>query len=276
MGLMHPLVLTSLIAIIMLSGCIGAQSENTLYEQSGTANNSLMIVDAPVKYASVNGIEIGYREFGSGEPILIILPFGATMDKCNDTFIGMLAVNNTVILFDNRGMGYSSDNNETYSMSLFANDTAGFIDALGLSSLNLYGVSMGASIAQEVTLAYPEKVDTLILSSATYSLNISETAILTNGLEAVADNPDADPVLRKYAEANLEWNGTYERLPDISINILLLTGTADVLTPSEVSDTMETRLPHAQSIMFEGIVHSGEMYAPEDYANAVIDFLNSE
>ena len=276
MKLIHPLILTLLIAIVMLSGCIGAQSENTLYEQSGTANNSLMIVNTPVKYASVNGIEIGYREFGSGEPILIILPFSATMDKCNDTFIGMLAVNNKVILFDNRGMGYSSDNNETYSMSLFANDTAGFIDALGLSSLNLYGVSMGASIAQEVTLAYPEKVDTLILSSATYSLNISETAILTNGLQTVADNPDADPVLRKYAEANLEWNGTYERLPDISVNVLLLTGTADVLTPSEISDTMETRLPHAQSIMFEGIVHSGEIYAPEDYANAVIDFLNSE
>ena len=276
MKLIHPLILTLLIAIVMLSGCIGAQSENTLYEQSGTANNSLMIVNTPVKYASVNGIEIGYREFGSGEPILIILPFSATMDKCNDTFIGMLAVNNKVILFDNRGMGYSSDNNETYSMSLFANDTAGFIDALGLSSLNLYGVSMGASIAQEVTLAYPEKVDTLILSSATYSLNISETAILTNGLQTVADNPDADPVLRKYAEANLEWNGTYERLPDISVNVLLLTGTADVLTPSEISDTMETRLPHAQSIMFEGIVHSGELYAPEDYANSVIDFLNSE
>ena len=276
MKLIHPLILTLLIAIVMLSGCIGAQSENTLYEQSGTANNSLMIVNTPVKYASVNGIEIGYREFGSGEPILIILPFSATMDKCNDTFIGMLAVNNKVILFDNRGMGYSSDNNETYSMSLFANDTAGFIDALGLSSLNLYGVSMGASIAQEVTLAYPEKVDTLILSSATYSLNISETAVLKNGLQAVADNPDADPVLRKYAEANLEWNGTYERLPDISVNVLLLTGTADVLTPSEVSDTMETRLPHAQSIMFEGIVHSGELYAPEDYANSVIDFLNSE
>ena len=276
MKLIHPLILTLLIAIVMLSGCIGAQSENTLYEQSGTANNSLMIVNTPVKYASVNGIEIGYREFGSGEPILIILPFSATMDKCNDTFIGMLAVNNKVILFDNRGMGYSSDNNETYSMSLFANDTAGFIDALGLSSLNLYGVSMGASIAQEVTLAYPEKVDTLILSSATYSLNISETAVLKNGLQAVADNPDADPVLRKYAEANLEWNGTYERLPDISVNVLLLTGTADVLTPSEISDTMETRLPHAQSIMFEGIVHSGELYAPEDYANSVIDFLNSE
>lgn len=276
MKLISPLILTLFIAAVMLSGCIGVQSENTSYGQSGTANNSIMIVDTPVKYASVNGIEIGYREFGSGEPILIILPFSATMDKCNDTFIEILAANHTVILFDNRGMGYSSDNNETYLMSLFANDTAGFIDALGLSSVNLYGVSMGASIAQEVTLAYPEKVDTLILSSATYSLNISETAILKKGLQVIADKPDADPVLRKYAEANLEWNGTYERLSYISVNVLLLTGTADVLTPSEVSDKMETKLPHAQSIMFEGIVHSGELYAPEDYANAVIGFLNSE
>lgn len=152
-----------------------SQNDNAISQISevsssiNSSGNFTSIVETPVKYASVNGITIGYREFGSGEPLLVILPFSATMDMCNDTFIRQLASKNRVILFDNRGMGYSSENNEMFSISLFSNDTSGLIDALGLTSANIFGSSMGAVIAQELALDHPEKVDRLILSSATYS-----------------------------------------------------------------------------------------------------------
>ncbi|GAB6286098.1 MAG: hypothetical protein STSR0009_22990 [Methanoregula sp.] len=32
----------------------------------------------PVQYAQVNGVTLGYREFGSGEPLLVVQGFGAT------------------------------------------------------------------------------------------------------------------------------------------------------------------------------------------------------
>jgi pimeloyl-ACP methyl ester carboxylesterase len=252
------------------------EDESTLPDDSNSSDNFSSIVGTPVKYASVNGITIGYREFGSGEPLLMILPFSATMDMCNDTFIGKLADSYRVILFDNRGVGYSSDNNETSSISLFANDTTGLMDALGLPSAHIFGSSMGAAIAQELTLGHADKVDRLILSSATYSLDIPQTEILKNRLQSVASNPDADPVLRKYAEANLEWNGTYERLPEIQKRTLLLVGTEEVLTPVNVSVIIAEQIPDAQLVRFEGVGHSGEQYVPEEYANEILNFLASE
>lgn len=252
------------------------EDESTVPDDSNSSVNFSSIVGTPVKYASVNGITIGYREFGSGEPLLMILPFSATMDMGNDTFIGKLAGSYRVILFDNRGMGYSSDNNETFSISLFANDTAGLMDALGLPDAHIFGSSMGATIAQELALGHADKVDSLILSSATYSLDIPQTETLKNKLQSVVSNPDADPVLRKYAVANLEWNGTYERLPEIQKRTLLLIGTEDVLTPANVSAIIAEQVPVAQVVRFEGVGHSGEQYVPEEYANEILNFLAYE
>lgn len=70
MKLIRHLILTLFIATIMFSGCIETQPENTVHENSVTAKNALTIADTPVKYVSVNGIDIGYREFGSGSLFL--------------------------------------------------------------------------------------------------------------------------------------------------------------------------------------------------------------
>lgn len=276
MKLIHHLILTLLIVVIIFSGCIDSQPENASYDYTSGSTNSFTIVDTPVKYTYVNGIEIGYREFGSGKPFLMIMPFAGTMDMCNDTFISILADRYRVIIFDNRGMGYSSDNNETFSLSLFANDTAGLMDALELPSAHIFGSSMGSSIAQVLALEHPDKVDRIVLSSATYSLDVSQTTILRSKLQDVASNPDADPILRKYAKANLEWNGTYERLPDIQNNVLLLTGNEDILTPANISEEIAEGIPDAQLVLFDGAGHCGEQYLPEEYADMILVFLSLE
>jgi pimeloyl-ACP methyl ester carboxylesterase len=268
------LILPLLIASIIFLGCIETQEENTFYEENGTLNTSFSIVDIPVKYASVNGIDIGYREIGSGEPLVMIMYFSGTMDMYNDTFISKLADGHRVIIFDNRGMGYSTDNEDNFSLSLFASDTAGLMDTLELSSANIFGSSMGASIAQELTLEYPDKVDRLILSSSAYSLDISQTDVLRSKLQNISLNPRSDPVLSKYAAANLEWNGTYDRLPGINSKVLLLVGNDDMLTPADISVEMAEQIPDAQLILFDSVGHCGEQYLPKEYADAIIDFLS--
>lgn len=195
---------------------------------------------------------------------------------CNVTFIEHLAGSYRVILFDNRGMGYSSENNGSFSIALFANDTADLMDALGLDSAHIFGSSMGSVIAQELALEHPEKVDWLILSSTTYSLDVPQTEILKNRLQYRASDPDTDPVLRKYAEGNLEWSGTYERLPEIQNKVLLLAGNKDVLTPSELSMEITEQVPDAHLVQFEDVGHLGEQYLPEEYADTIVYFLGFE
>ncbi|TFH04758.1 MAG: alpha/beta hydrolase [Methanosarcina sp.] len=261
----------ALIFTVLFSGCTGFYGEKTSKEFTEFSLDS-----SPVKYVSVNGVELGYREFGSGEPLLLIMGFGGTMDIWNETFVWELAQDYRVITFDNRGMGYSSDNEENYSLELFASDTAGLLEALGILKASVFGTSMGASIAQELALNYPEKVDKLIFSSAAYSVDAPDTGLLKSMLQSFAGNSGINPTIRKQADANLRWNGTYEHLPEIRSRTLLLVGTEDEYTPPGIALAMVEKLPEAQVIVFEDAKHSGERYFPEKYAEATLDFLKKE
>jgi pimeloyl-ACP methyl ester carboxylesterase len=99
-----------------------------------------------------------------------------TMDMWNPNMLNRLSSNHTIILFDNRGIGQTTAGNypQKFSISQFANDTAGFLAALGLvggsnsssnndQPIDILGLSLGGFIAQEFALIYPDKVDRLIL-----------------------------------------------------------------------------------------------------------------
>jgi pimeloyl-ACP methyl ester carboxylesterase len=70
-----------------------------------------------------------------------------------------------LVMFDNRGAGRTDVSDRKYSIKLFADDTAGLMDARGISEAHILGHSMGGMIAQELVLNYPEKVAKLILCS---------------------------------------------------------------------------------------------------------------
>lgn len=86
-----------------------------------------------------------------------------TMDMWDPLMIEKLSTNHTVILFDNRGMGFTDatfNDNRNYSIQQLANDTAALVDALKIGKLvDVLGLSMGGFIAQELALLYPEKVN---------------------------------------------------------------------------------------------------------------------
>ncbi|MFT3854399.1 MAG: alpha/beta hydrolase [Ilumatobacteraceae bacterium] len=71
-----------------------------------------------------------------------------------------------VIRFDNRDTGQSSNfplGRPGYTLQDLADDVVGLIDALGLGSAHLAGMSMGGMIAQLATLAHSDRVRTLTL-----------------------------------------------------------------------------------------------------------------
>ena len=80
--------------------------------------------------------------------------------------IPRLAPRYRVIVFDNRGVGQTLLPNEAFSIRHMANDAAGLLDAIGVSRAHVAGHSMGGQIAQELALARPELVQTLMLLSS--------------------------------------------------------------------------------------------------------------
>ena len=141
-----------------------------VYGQSGpdqmnsNTTNSVNIQDIPAKKVHVGDIDIAYKTFGKGDPILLISGYSFAMDSWDSTLLETLASNHSVIVFDNRGIGNTTSGSEQkFSIPLFANDTAGFLEALNIKKADVLAWSMGGRIAQELTLNYPDRVGKLIL-----------------------------------------------------------------------------------------------------------------
>ena len=120
----------------------------------------------PSQNVTVGDISIAYKQIGKADakPIILITGGGATMDMWNPLLLEKLtSANYKVIIFENRGVGESTAGTKEFSISQFANDTSGLLDALRISKADVLGWSMGGFIAQQLALTYPDKVDNLIL-----------------------------------------------------------------------------------------------------------------
>ncbi len=271
------LILTIAITICLLAaaGCMGTSG---IVQPAATSvaiqkNPTVSFNATPVQYKQVNGVTLGYREFGSGEPILMIQGFGNTINDWNQTFIGILATKYHVYTFDNRGMGYSSDSNSTTTLSQYADDAAALMPALGYDSMHVYGVSMGSTISQQLVIDHPERVRKLVLDSVTYSIRIPQTKLLLDAIELNAINPAKSEGVHKEAKANLVWNGSYANLSGINKDVMLVVGTADVLTPESVTVQIAGQINGSWLVRFKGLPHVGSHYAPVEYGENALYFL---
>jgi len=73
--------------------------------------DTLNIQDIPAKKVRVGDIDVAYKTFGKGNPILLINGYSFTMDSWDPTLLETLASNHTVIIFDNRGIGNTTSGN---------------------------------------------------------------------------------------------------------------------------------------------------------------------
>lgn len=116
---------------------------------------------------NANGIAIEYETMGNPEDpaILLIMGFAFQMTRWPAGFRRALAdAGFHVIWFDNRDIGLSAEmaDMSSYTLTDLAADSAGLLDALGITRAHIVGMSMGGMIAQLVALDHPHKVDRLV------------------------------------------------------------------------------------------------------------------
>jgi pimeloyl-ACP methyl ester carboxylesterase len=97
------------------------------------------------------GARIHWDEQGHGTPVLLIMGLGypACMWYRSRP---VLSAHYQTIALDNRGVGQSDVPPGLYPIALMASDAAAVLDAAGIESAHVFGVSMGGMIAQEFAL----------------------------------------------------------------------------------------------------------------------------
>jgi pimeloyl-ACP methyl ester carboxylesterase len=282
---------------------------------SNNITNSLDIQSIPVKKVHVGDIDIAYKTFGKGDPILLISGSGNAMDLWSSSMLQGLSSNHTVIIFDNRGVGNTTSGIKPFSIQQFANDTVGLLDALKIQKADVLGFSMASFIAQQLTLMHPEKVNRLILYGASCggqegipqspqvvkiisdlvnnrTQDVSAFLSITFPPEWIKEYPDYLESFPKSAEIvppttlvkqfnavekwlDTNWSGVCSQLPNISKPTLIITGTEDVAVPAANSLILAQKIPGAWLVQIKGAGH-GLMYQyPEEFSSILLTFLST-
>lgn len=210
------------------------------------------------------GIELYYERAGSGEPLLLIQGMSGTHAAWGAPFRSTLEAEFDCVVFDNRGVGFSGDVTEPFTIAEMAADAVALLDALEIGSAHVLGISMGGMIAQELALAHPTRLRSLTLGCsycggpgsqlmdpadfqglveamasgdqnrvfrAMYELNLSPgfRAEESRFPEFVA-MAEAVPVPRRTVELQLQailGHDTSARLPGLALPTLVIHGTVD-------------------------------------------------
>jgi pimeloyl-ACP methyl ester carboxylesterase len=130
-----------------------------------------------------NGMTIEYEIRGDGEPLLFVMGLTGQLIDWPTEFVDLFVdAGYQAVLFDNRDIGLSSEfdgkppsrwkflwstirrkefTDANYTLSDMTDDAAGLLDALGIESAHVMGISMGGMIAQELAISYPDRVRSL-------------------------------------------------------------------------------------------------------------------
>src|SRR5918997_1219886 len=124
-----------------------------------------------MRFIQTNGVTLAADSFGDpADPaILLIMGGGASMDWWEDEFCERLAAGpRFVIRYDHRDTGESASyepGSPGYTGRDLVTDAVELLDAFGLASAHVVGLSMGGGIAQAMALDHPGRVASLTLMS---------------------------------------------------------------------------------------------------------------
>jgi pimeloyl-ACP methyl ester carboxylesterase len=258
-----------------------------------------------------NGIDIFYEAQGTGEPLLLIAGFACDHTTWSKV-VPTLATHYRVIVFDNRGMGQSSAPNTAASIRQMAADVSGLLGAIGVRSAHVAGHSMGGQIAQELALAHPEQVRSLLLLSACACVDARGKAVIeswgelprlvdaatatrlilpwlyTNAfyakhgaveevIEQILANPFPPSLEAMYHQSRaISACDTSDRLGGLDCPTLVVVGSEDALLPVAFSERLVRGIRGAELVVLENTGHGLLIETPDPVANAMLAFLSRQ
>lgn len=251
-------------------------------------------------FVDVDSGHLFYRTDGEGPPVVLVHGFSLDLRMWDD----QLSLPGRKIRYDLRGHGRS-----TMPTGRFAHerDLLKVVDALGLDTFDLIGLSLGGGIALDFALTNPKRLGSLVVADATLggytwphtahiakevwgagSIEASRAKWLANPLLAPAlENPASAGKVRRLIDEYSGWGWANKvplepltppaigRLGELHVPTMVLVGELDDPDFRACSELIAKGVPGAESHVLPGVGHMSNMEAPEQFNALVAAFLSS-
>ena len=234
----------------------------------------------------------------SGEPLVLVMGYGASLKIWPISFIEKLAEEYVVITYDNRGTGLSivPQDPEDYTIKKMSDDLDAVVQRFDVNRFYLLGYSMGGCIALQYAYDHRAKVRSLFLLSSTaggalyvrpkpeisaalanpqgetlwdmymwtFNLMYSPVALkrYEPALKAIYENSKDHPTtpiaIRGHEHAFKNFDGT-SYLAGLSVPTTVLAGADDRLIPAQNSENLAKAIPHARLVLLDGCEHGAHV-----------------
>jgi pimeloyl-ACP methyl ester carboxylesterase len=130
-----------------------------------TYHASLMSSTLRRSFVRVHGLDLHWAEIGEGRPLVLLHGISDSLRTWLDV-VPALARSHRVLLLDLAGHGLSARPDASYALAWHAGVVGGWLEALGLSDVDLVGHSFGGGVAQWMLLEHRARIRRLALVAA--------------------------------------------------------------------------------------------------------------
>lgn len=263
------------------------------------------------QFMEIDGIRLRYDVRGTGPVVVLLHGFASSLDVWG-RLVQDLESDYTIVRLDLKGFGWSERPEGDYSPQAQADLVWGMLEKLQIDKFALVGHSWGSSVALQMALNQPTRIERLALYDAwvyeeqlpaffiwsrtpgfgetmfrlwykerpedrmAMAFHNPEIYIQESFSESVDEGLDRPGTVRAALEAvrGQDYEAVQHRYKEISMPVLLLWGDSDQVAPLWVGQRLAAELPYARLKVYGACGHFPmiESYGSSTYD--LVDFLS--
>jgi len=127
-------------------------------------------IPATTGYAPVNGLNMYYEIHGTGQPLVLLHGAFSGIGTSFGELWPSLAQTRQIVAFELQAHGRTADIDRPLTLEQMADDVSAALRHLGIDRADVFGYSMGSSVALRLAIRHPDVVRKLVLASITYKM----------------------------------------------------------------------------------------------------------